>query len=108
VSDVVNAVLFANNLEGIGFETFNVATTDYLKVSEIAKLAIDIVGIPQSKISISYQPKDRGWKGDVPVVRLDSSKIRQLGWSNKFSSRVAMNMALKSLWENPSVNLQKN
>ena len=108
VSDVVEAVLFANKVELGKFEAFNVATTDYLKVSEIVDMALNTSGIEPSEISINYQRQDRGWKGDVPIVKLDSSKIRQIGWSNKLSSKEAMAKALKSLWENPSVGVLKN
>lgn len=90
------------------FEAFNVATTDYLKVSEIVDMALSASGIEPSEISINFQRQDRGWKGDVPIVKLDSSKIRQIGWSNKLSSKEAMAKALKSLWENPPVGDLKN
>ena len=41
-----------------------------------------------------YTGGDRGWKGDVPVVRLNSDKIRSLGWTSYHTSREAMRSAL--------------
>ena len=31
-------------------------------------------------VTYEYTGGDRGWKGDVPVVRLDTERIRALGW----------------------------
>ena len=99
VSDVIEAVLLVKDLNIEGFQTFNVATTDSLKVSEIVELALKVANVKINEIDIKYQNLDRGWKGDVPVVKLDSSKLRNLGWSSKFNSKEAMMKALISMWE---------
>ena len=39
----------------------------------------------------------RGWKGDVPVVRLKSDRIRALGWSSRWTSREAIRAALEAM-----------
>jgi len=44
-----------------------------------------------------YTGGDRGWKGDVPIVRLDSSRIRALGWTPQFNSREAMRQSLNDM-----------
>ncbi|PYR83930.1 MAG: NAD-dependent dehydratase, partial [Acidobacteria bacterium] len=41
-------------------------------------------------VEFEYSGGDRGWKGDVPVVRLDSNRIRSLGWVYRFNSRQAL------------------
>ena len=33
---------------------------------------------------------DRGWKGDVPIVRINTDRIRALGWANRWSSAEAL------------------
>ncbi|NQW09148.1 MAG: hypothetical protein HQ481_04605, partial [Alphaproteobacteria bacterium] len=40
---------------------------------------------------------DRGWKGDVPIVMLDSTRIRALGWSNRFGTADAMADAMRAV-----------
>ena len=45
VYDVVAAVLCANTVEPSVFRTFNVATGDYITVTDIADLAVEIVGL---------------------------------------------------------------
>ncbi|MDX6621782.1 MAG: UDP-glucose 4-epimerase, partial [Gaiellales bacterium] len=56
--------------------------------TEIADLVAGELGLAGVEYRFSGGP--RGWKGDVPVVRFDSSKIRTLGWSHTRSSREAL------------------
>jgi UDP-glucose 4-epimerase len=97
VSDVVSAVLHANAHSKKDFDVFNVATGDYITVTEIAELAVEVVGLKQ-KPEFEYTGGDRGWKGDVPIVRLNTNRIRSLGWKNKFNTREALQASLKSLF----------
>ncbi len=93
VSDVVDAVLYANRHCFKPYETFNVATGDYITVTEIAELAIECLGInPPPKLE--YSGGNRGWKGDVPIVRLNTDRIRALGWSCRLNSREALRQSL--------------
>lgn len=97
VSDVVEAVLLANGSETPAYEAYNVATGDYIAVKEIAELAIECLGIATGRTTLDFTGGNRGWKGDVPVVRLDTSRIRALGWSNKMGSRKALRMSMLSM-----------
>ncbi len=42
------------------------------------------------KIRYSYTGGDRGWKGDVPIVRFRSSKLESRGWRCTYTSREAI------------------
>src|ERR1700751_880394 len=85
VSDVVAAVLLVNSTIESGFPVWNVATDDAITVTEIAEMAAEALRIfPQPEWE--YTGGARGWNGDVPIVRLDSSKIRALGWKPQFHS----------------------
>ncbi len=83
VDDVVAAVLLAAQPGAAAFEVFNVATGDYITVTEIADLAIEVLGLAPGRTQFEYTGGDRGWKGDVPVVRLNTDRIRSLGWTNR-------------------------
>ena len=96
VSDVIDAVLTAFSHVSGGFAAFNVGTGDAITVSEIAQLAVESLDLPDSPV-FEYSGGDRGWKGDVPVVRLDTGKLRSLGWSPKHNSREAMCRSLREL-----------
>jgi UDP-glucose 4-epimerase len=97
VDDVVEAVLHAARLATEAFAVFNVATGDYVTVTEIAELAVDVVGLPAGGTQFLYSGGDRGWKGDVPVVRLDTDRIRALGWKNQHTARQALRVSMESM-----------
>ena len=40
---------------------------------------------------------DRGWKGDVPIVRLNTQRVRGLGWANTLSSKEALRASMVSM-----------
>jgi UDP-glucose 4-epimerase len=97
VEDVVSAVLLAAADESRPFRAYNVATGDYITVAEIADLAVDIVGGPRGDTEYEYTGGSRGWKGDVPIVRLDTSRIRSLGWNNARTSRQALDDSMRAM-----------
>jgi UDP-glucose 4-epimerase len=97
VEDVIAAVLAAARTVSEPFAVFNVATEDYITVTEIAELALEVLGLPAGGTAFEYTGGDRGWKGDVPVVRLNSSRIRALGWKNERSCRQALRDSLASM-----------
>lgn len=73
--------------------TFNVAPDDALTVMEIAELACFQLGLQHT----TFAPKGGlAWPGDIPVVRLDCTKLRGYGWSARPSGR-AMCEALAHL-----------
>lgn len=99
VEDIVNAVLLAYKKMDKPFNVFNVGTDDYITVTEIAKLAAEVVGLAPESVALEYTGGDRGWKGDVPIVRFATKRIRSLGWKNSRTTREALGDAMKSLLE---------
>lgn len=98
VDDVVTAVLLTLSAgTEPPYQVFNVATTDHLSVAEIADLAVMVAGRSAGSVTYRFTGGDRGWKGDVPIVRLDSTRIRGLGWAPQRSSREAMRAALVAM-----------
>jgi UDP-glucose 4-epimerase len=97
VLDVVDAVLLASTATDRAFQSYNVATNDYITVREIAELAVDIVGLRRNSVAFQFSGGRRGWKGDVPIVRLNTDRIRSLGWTNRMSTREALRSSLESL-----------
>lgn len=96
VTDVVDAALCAAHKATAPFSVFNVATDDAVTVTEIADLAVETLGIAAKPV-FEYTGGTRGWRGDVPVVRLDSTRIRSLGWFPKRNSRDAVRQSLQEL-----------
>jgi UDP-glucose 4-epimerase len=97
VSDVVSTVLWTHAHVKDDFSVFNVATDDTITVKDIADLACTVVGLDPARVKYEYSGGDRGWKGDVPVVKLDVSRLRGLGWAGARSSREALRLSLEAL-----------
>ena len=96
VDDVIDAMLVASATEA-PYGAFNVATGDYVTVEEIADLAVEVVGLDPATVRYEYTGGDRGWKGDVPVVRLSIERMRALGWSPTRTSREALHESMSAL-----------
>jgi UDP-glucose 4-epimerase len=97
VTDVVRAVLGAHVGTEQPFRPYNVATGDYITVAEIADLAVECVGLRRADVRFDFTGGDRGWKGDVPVVRLDTRRIQTLGWRCRLSSREALRQSMLAM-----------
>ena len=99
VDDILDAMFLADAKTAARYEVFNVATDDYITVSEIADLAIQVSGLAPGSVRCDFTGGDRGWKGDVPVVRFDCSKIKTLGWRCRRSSSEAVRDAMAAMRE---------
>jgi UDP-glucose 4-epimerase len=89
VEDVVNAISLGEARSTARFSVYNVAT-DYITVREIADLAVECAGLDPKEVEFEFTGGNRGWKGDVPVVRMNAQRIRCLGWDCRRGSREAL------------------
>jgi UDP-glucose 4-epimerase len=98
VGDVVAAVLRAvAEPPARPFEAYNVATGDYVTVREIVGLALEVLDLDPAGTEVEYGPSNRGWKGDVPIVRLNTDRIRALGWSQTAGSAEALRQSMRDM-----------
>jgi UDP-glucose 4-epimerase len=97
VDDVLEAIFIVAAKAIKPYEVFNVATDDYVTVRQIADLAVAIAGLRREEIRYDFTGGDRGWKGDVPIVRFDCAKIKALGWRNRRSSVEALSDAMEAM-----------
>jgi UDP-glucose 4-epimerase len=99
VSDVVSAIeaMIESMNSPICCDVFNVSTADRITVREIVEIVCDkFTKAVESELkpSIGFDSQPRGWKADVPNIKLDSSKIQSLGWTPRFTSSDAINLAV--------------
>ena len=100
IDDIVNAILLvmqASDVSALPFDAVNVATDDYVSVTEIADLTCEVLGYKNGQVAYKYTGGDRGWKGDVPKVLFDTSKIKALGWSPRRNSFAALKDSITSM-----------
>ena len=97
VEDVIGAVMCAYRKMDAPYAVYNVATGDYITVAEIARLAIATLNLDPGAVQLAYSGGDRGWKGDVPIVRLNTDRIRSLGWTCSRGSRQALRDSMRAM-----------
>lgn len=102
VDDVLSAMRLIEKDFLKGFSYFNVATNDYITVKEIADIVVKTMKL--TNVKYQFTGGDRGWKGDVPVVRLDSDKIRKLGWKNNFTSFESIEKSVHTIYKEAKQN----
>lgn len=97
VTDIINAIrnVQLNFLKG--FSYYNVSTLDYISVKEIADITSEVLNL--KNVKYDFTGGNRGWKGDVPVVRINSDKIRKTGWTNELTSAEAIRKSVESIYE---------
>jgi UDP-glucose 4-epimerase len=78
-----------------GYVCLNVGSEDQLLVRDIAEIVVAEMGL--AGVKFEFSGGARGWRADVPVYSLDTSKIRSLGWRNQKNSRQAVVAAVRSL-----------
>jgi len=96
VEDAVEAVMLVEARCKLRYATYNVAT-DTITVKEIAALAAECVGLDPNQVEYEFTGGSRGWKGDVPVVRMNTERIRRLGWTYRRGSRDALRASMLAM-----------
>ena len=98
VEDVMDAVLLVHHEVKGPFQVYNIATGDYITVREIADLALECLGLSPAQVQFEFTGGNRGWKGDVPVVRLNTDRIQSLGWRCQSNTRTALARSLAAMY----------
>jgi UDP-glucose 4-epimerase len=100
ISDIVQALDVVLRKQEKVYDVYNVSPVDTTTVNEIAHIVIEACDLKLSNVQLKYSGGDRGWRGDVPVVRLNTNKIRNLGWVPVFSSTHAVKQSVYEMIEN--------
>ncbi len=98
ISDILKAIRLVEKDVLKGYNYYNVSTMDSVTVTQIADTVVRLMGL--KGVKYVYAGGDRGWKGDVPKIYLDSEKIRRLGWKNDLDSKQAIEMSVRSMINN--------
>jgi len=93
ISDCIEAISICLLKTKKRLEVFNVGNDDKTDVISIAKTVCKNMNFETKIITNGGVDNGRGWIGDVKVMQLDITKLKQLGWSPNFSSLEAVNKA---------------
>ena len=97
VSDILNGIWLARQRATGHYNYFNLATDDGITVTQIAEMVISIMGL--GNVVLKYTGGARGWKGDIPLVRMDTSKIKALGWRARLSTGQALEASIRDMYD---------
>jgi UDP-glucose 4-epimerase len=102
VRDIVDAIVFGGEqcgeLASGKFDVFNVAPGGGTTVKFIAEELVAQLGLA-SRTKITYGTTAGGWPGDVPLSRMDSSKLRKAGFVLPRTSDEAVQLAIRRILE---------
>jgi UDP-glucose 4-epimerase len=93
ITDCVDGMIFASRKIG-SFEILNLGSEDWISVKEIARIVCEELSLTPR---LEFGSSDRGWEGDVPLMLLDISKVKRLGWKPKYDSQSAVKLTVRSL-----------
>ncbi len=96
VHDLIDALLFILQHSQERLNVFNIGPADCARVAEIAQIVLEEAGAHQT---LAFTGGARGWSGDVPVYRYDSSRLQALGWTPPRTSVEAVRLAVRRTLE---------
>ena len=100
VHDCIDAMLTAVERARGQVNIFNVGCESSCDVNDSVGWICAALGV---RPHIEYSGGERGWVGDSPVIVLDTTRIRALGWQPRRSIRDAVLATLEYLRANPEV-----
>jgi UDP-glucose 4-epimerase len=99
VEDCLDGIEFGVANAPAHVNVYNLAVDDQTTVREITDWTIEAMGIDREKIAVQYGDSPRGWRGDVPQVKLDTRRMTALGWKPKLSSAEATRRTIRETVE---------
>jgi UDP-glucose 4-epimerase len=98
VGDLVRAILTAWDRSEGPYAVYHAAGVDTTLVRDIAEIVVAAAGRKSTRIV--YTGGDRGWPGDVPHFRYDTSRLQALGWHPQRHSTEAVRHAVGRILAN--------
>jgi len=95
IDNCIDGILFGFHHSNDRVNVFNLGGTTTTDVTTIARTLVEEMG--QRDVGFIYTGGDRGWPGDVPQVRFDTSKMEKLGWKAKYTSDDAVRQAIRDI-----------
>jgi UDP-glucose 4-epimerase len=96
INDILDGISLTRQRATDQYNYFNLSTDDHITVAEIADVVIETMGM--TDVRRIYSGGDRGWKGDVPVVRIETGKIKKLGWRARYSTYEAIRASARDVY----------
>jgi len=95
IDDCIDGILFGLEHFQEQVNVLNLGTDSSTNVTAIANMVFEAMGL--SGVKFKYTGGNRGWRGDVPQVRFDITKMKNLGWKPKYNSDDAVRHAIRDI-----------
>ena len=103
IHDCLDAIVTVlNHHRDSGFFVYNVGSDETLTVDQSVKVIVEHLGVSPR---IEYGGGIRGWPGDSPLILLDSTRLRALGWRPTVSVSEAVERTVDWLAAHPATAL---
>jgi UDP-glucose 4-epimerase len=99
VKDGVAGVMRGIEKSAAQKNVFNLGHDYFITVVEVVKIILDELGL--NEVKLEFAGGQRGWLGDSPLVHLDTSKIKRLGWQPETSIEEGIRRTVRYLKQNP-------
>lgn len=94
VTDCVDAMVHVVECDACDETFYNIGTRDTVSVTRIAEVVSDVL---DAEPDFEYTGGERGWKGDVPRMRLDVGRLCATGWEPALDSDGSVRRAAREL-----------
>lgn len=95
IDDCIDGILTMVNKSKNKVNLMNLGNCDSITIDEISKIVISKMGL--KNVKISYTGGERGWKGDSPLMLLDTKIAKSLAWKAHYSSAEAIAKSAEKL-----------
>jgi UDP-glucose 4-epimerase len=98
IQDCLDAILTVaeRHEDEPGAQVYNLGTAETIRVDESVAIITEQLGLSPE---IEHTGGRRGWTGDSPLIHLDTSRVRGLGWEPRLTIRQAVLRTLEWLTE---------
>lgn len=94
VERCVASMVYAPTVSFGTFNVFNIGSEDWVSVRRIAELIVEEMAL--SGVSFKFTGGDRGWVGDVPMMRLSVEMLKATGWTPGITSEESVRAAIRA------------
>lgn len=100
VGDCVEGMVLGAEKSQENVDIMNIGSEDRVDVLTIAEIVIEEMGLEDVEIKLTGGVDGgRGWKGDVKLMQLDMSRLKNLGWKPRWKSSEAVRLTARNLTE---------
>jgi len=85
---------------------FNLGHDHFLTVLEVVRIILDEMGLRE--VQLEFAGGQRGWLGDSPLVHLDTTRIKALGWQPETSIEEGVRRTVRYLRAHPHLLQARN